>query len=149
MRRSRWPASGPVGPYKPCRPVPPDPSGPPAIGPPRGGRADGSGPFGRESGCHHVITDLDWHGVTGWTIRGNAMIKTLRPVGNSLGLIIDRPILELLGIDQRTRLRIRTDGKVLTIEPVAREGRSDTGPPSGRGAAVEKAPKRSGDKKSR
>ena len=78
------------------------------------------------------------------------MIKTLRPVGNSLGLIIDRPILELLGIDQRTQLRIRTDGKVLTIEPVAREGRGDTGPPSGRRAAAgEKAPKRSGNKKSR
>jgi antitoxin component of MazEF toxin-antitoxin module len=77
------------------------------------------------------------------------MIKTLRPVGNSLGLIIDRPILELLGIDQRTRLRIRTDGKVLTIEPVAREDRGDTGPPSGRRAAGEKAPERSGDRKSR
>ena len=47
------------------------------------------------------------------------MIKTLRPVGNSLGLIIDRPILELLGIDRRTQLRVTTDGKVLYIEPVA------------------------------
>jgi len=78
------------------------------------------------------------------------MIKTLRPVGNSLGLIIDRPILELLGIDQRTQLRIRTDGKVLTIEPVAREGSGDTGLPSGRGAVPGgKSPKRSGDKRNR
>ena len=57
------------------------------------------------------------------------MIKTLRPVGNSLGLIIDRPILELLGIDRRTPLRVTTDGKVLYIEPVARDGPDDAGTP--------------------
>ena len=59
------------------------------------------------------------------------MIKTLRPVGNSLGLIIDRPILELLGIDRQTRLRVTTDGKVLYIEPVASvagDGPDDTSP---------------------
>ena len=50
------------------------------------------------------------------------MIKTLRPVGNSLGLIIDRPILDLLGIDPQTQLRVTTDGKVLYIEPIARDG---------------------------
>ena len=50
------------------------------------------------------------------------MIKTLRPVGNSLGLIIDRPILDLLGIDRQTQLRVTTDGKVLYIEPIARDG---------------------------
>lgn len=45
------------------------------------------------------------------------MIKKLRPIGNSLGIIIDRPILELLHIDERTPLEVSTDGKVLTIRP--------------------------------
>jgi antitoxin MazE len=78
------------------------------------------------------------------------MIKTLRPVGNSLGLIIDRPILELLGIDRRTPLRVTTDGKVLYIEPVVREGSDDTESPAGQKAAAgEKAPKRPGGKRGR
>jgi antitoxin MazE len=79
------------------------------------------------------------------------MIKTLRPVGNSLGLIIDRPILDLLGIDRQTQLRVTTDGKVLYIEPVARDGPRDKELPSGqrRTAPEKKAPERSTDKRSR
>ncbi|HKI61262.1 MAG TPA: hypothetical protein VKA31_03120 [Mariprofundaceae bacterium] len=46
------------------------------------------------------------------------MIKTLTPIGNSLGLIIDRPILNLLNIDRDTELQISTDGQTLTIKPV-------------------------------
>jgi len=49
------------------------------------------------------------------------MIKTLTPIGNSLGLIIERPILNLLDIDRDTELEITTDGKTLMIQPV-REG---------------------------
>lgn len=49
------------------------------------------------------------------------MIKKLTPIGNSLGLIIDRPILGLLDIDRDTELEITTDGKTLMIQPV-REG---------------------------
>ncbi len=45
------------------------------------------------------------------------MIKKLSTIGNSLGLIIDRPILELLGINKDTPLEIRTDGKALIIRP--------------------------------
>jgi antitoxin component of MazEF toxin-antitoxin module len=63
------------------------------------------------------------------------MIKKLRPVGNSLGLIIDRPILELLGIDRRTQLRISTDGKILYIEPIAPDAPDDTEAPAGRKSA--------------
>jgi len=37
---------------------------------------------------------------------------------NSLALVIDRPILELLGIDERTSLSISTDGEALVIAPV-------------------------------
>lgn len=47
------------------------------------------------------------------------MIKKLTAVGNSLGLIIERPILELLNIDKDTPLEIRTDGERLIIAPVA------------------------------
>ncbi len=50
------------------------------------------------------------------------MEKTLSAIGNSLGLIIERPILDLLNIDKDTRLEIRTDGEALIIRPI-REGR--------------------------
>ncbi len=46
------------------------------------------------------------------------MIKKLTPIGNSLGLIIDRPILQLLDINRSTDLDITTDGKMLIIQPV-------------------------------
>jgi len=49
---------------------------------------------------------------------GADMIKYLTSIGNSLGLIIDRPILDLLHIDRDTPLEIRTDGKTLTIHPL-------------------------------
>lgn len=50
------------------------------------------------------------------------MTKKLSIVGNSLGLIIERPILDLLNIDADTELDITTDGHKLIIEPV-QEGR--------------------------
>ena len=49
------------------------------------------------------------------------MIKTLSAVGNSLGLIIERPILELLRIDKDTELEVRTDGDALIIRPLRKE----------------------------
>lgn len=45
------------------------------------------------------------------------MIKKLCKHGNSLALVIDRSILELLGIDERTPLEISTDGKALVVTP--------------------------------
>ena len=45
------------------------------------------------------------------------MIKKLSKHGNSLALVIDRPILELLGIDEGTSLSISTDGEALVIVP--------------------------------
>ena len=53
------------------------------------------------------------------------MTKTLTSIGNSLGLIIDRPILELLKIDKDTPLEIRTDGKALIVEPVQHASRQE------------------------
>jgi antitoxin MazE len=49
------------------------------------------------------------------------MIKKLTAVGNSLGLIIERPILELLNIDKDTPLEVRTDGEALIVRPAAKD----------------------------
>ena len=46
------------------------------------------------------------------------MIKKLSAVGNSLGLIIERPIPELLNITKDTALEVKTDGEALIIRPV-------------------------------
>jgi antitoxin MazE len=46
------------------------------------------------------------------------MTKKLSKHGNSLALVIDRPILDLLGIDEQTTLDISTDGRALVIVPV-------------------------------
>ena len=45
------------------------------------------------------------------------MVKTLTKHGNSLALVIDKPILELLKIDADTPLEITTDGQRLMIQP--------------------------------
>ena len=52
------------------------------------------------------------------------MIKKLTPIGNSLGLIIDRPILNLLDINRNTDLEITTDGEMLIIQPVREDAAS-------------------------
>ena len=46
------------------------------------------------------------------------MRKKLSSIGNSLGLVIEKPILELLKIDRDTELEMTTDGRKLIIEPV-------------------------------
>jgi antitoxin MazE len=46
------------------------------------------------------------------------MIKTLKPIGNSLGLVIDKAILDLLKIDRDTQVEITTDGESLFIRPL-------------------------------
>jgi antitoxin MazE len=46
------------------------------------------------------------------------MIKTLSKHGNSLALVIDRPVLDLLKIDDDTPLEISTDGEKLIIIPI-------------------------------
>ena len=46
------------------------------------------------------------------------MIKKLTRSGNSLVLVIDRPLLEALEIDADTELEVSTDGEVLVIAPV-------------------------------
>ncbi|QDU25074.1 hypothetical protein ETAA8_01350 [Anatilimnocola aggregata] len=41
------------------------------------------------------------------------MIKKLSKHGNSLALVIDRSILDLLGIDEQTALEVSTDSAAL------------------------------------
>jgi antitoxin MazE len=51
------------------------------------------------------------------------MIKRLTQHGNSLALVIDRGILDLLKIDAETPLEVSTNGAALVIEPVRNEAR--------------------------
>jgi antitoxin component of MazEF toxin-antitoxin module len=51
------------------------------------------------------------------------MVKKLTRHGNSLALVIDRPILGPLRIDPETPLDVSTDGKRLVIEPAAASAR--------------------------
>jgi antitoxin MazE len=46
------------------------------------------------------------------------MRKTLTKAGNSLALVIDRPLLKQLGIDASTELEVSTDGTAIVISPV-------------------------------
>ena len=46
------------------------------------------------------------------------MIKYLTAHGNSSALVIDKAIMELLNIDQKTALEVSTDGQNLIISPV-------------------------------
>ncbi len=46
------------------------------------------------------------------------MIKKLTKHGNSMALIIDKGVLDLLNIDGDTPLDISTDGQMLMISPI-------------------------------
>lgn len=46
------------------------------------------------------------------------MIKTLTKHGNSAALVIERPILDLLGATADTSFEMVTDGKALILTPV-------------------------------
>lgn len=51
------------------------------------------------------------------------MLKKLTRHGNSLALVIDKGVLELLNINDQTPLEISTDGTLLLISPVRDEER--------------------------
>ncbi len=51
------------------------------------------------------------------------MVKKLTKHGNSLALVIDRPILDLLKIDPETPLEVSTDGRQLIVAPASKSGR--------------------------
>ncbi len=46
------------------------------------------------------------------------MVKRLQAIGNSYGVIIDKPILELLHVTPETALEVSTDGERLILTPV-------------------------------
>ena len=52
------------------------------------------------------------------------MIKRLTRQGNSAALIIDRTLMDLLGIDQDTELKLTVTGRKLMIEPIEETERS-------------------------
>jgi antitoxin MazE len=62
------------------------------------------------------------------------MTKRIRAIGNSAGIIIDKPILELLKITPETELELSTDGERLVITPLRT--------PGARKAALEEAQRR-------
>jgi len=53
------------------------------------------------------------------------MTKTLIRHGNSLALVIDKPILELLQISPETPLELTTDGDRLLVSPVRDKRRQE------------------------
>jgi len=53
------------------------------------------------------------------------MIKTLTKHGNSLALVIEKPVLELLGADADTLFDVTTDGQVLILSPIREKSRKD------------------------
>jgi len=51
------------------------------------------------------------------------MIKKLTKHGNSMALVIDKALLEILKIGENTPLELTTDGKSLSISPITDEER--------------------------
>ena len=52
------------------------------------------------------------------------MIKKLTKHGNSMALVIERSVLDLLKIDNDTPVEVSTDGNVLIVAPVRDESRA-------------------------
>lgn len=46
------------------------------------------------------------------------MVKKLTKTGNSLALVLDRPLLDRVKIDAKTPLEVSTNGEVIVISPV-------------------------------
>jgi len=46
------------------------------------------------------------------------MVKKLTKTGNSLALVLEKPLLDRAGIDANTPLEVSTDGEVIVISPV-------------------------------
>ncbi len=53
------------------------------------------------------------------------MVKHLTKTGNSLALVLDRPLLEATHIDAETPLEVSTDGDVIVITPLRQEERRE------------------------
>lgn len=53
------------------------------------------------------------------------MVKRLTKTGNSLAVVLDRPLLEATNIDAETDLEISTDGDVIVISPLRDSRRTE------------------------
>ena len=89
---------------------------PRALGPWQMG---GKGQLGSDWGTSIVRGNLGKNGGSS----PMSMVKTLKQIGNSYGVIIDKPILEILHITPETPLEITTDGQSLNIRPVRQRKR--------------------------
>lgn len=49
------------------------------------------------------------------------MQKQLKAIGNSYGILVEKPILELLGITPETVLDMTTDGEALILRPIRQQ----------------------------
>ena len=45
------------------------------------------------------------------------MIKRLTRTGNSVALVLDKPLLEELGLDENAEVEVSTNGQVIVITP--------------------------------
>jgi antitoxin component of MazEF toxin-antitoxin module len=45
------------------------------------------------------------------------MIKTLKKHGNSMALVIEKPMMEALGINEQTPLQVTVSGNALVVTP--------------------------------
>jgi antitoxin MazE len=52
------------------------------------------------------------------------MRKRLTRTGNSLALVLDRPLLEAAGIDAETTVEVSTNGDVIVVTPVRAKKRA-------------------------
>jgi antitoxin component of MazEF toxin-antitoxin module len=53
------------------------------------------------------------------------MVKKLTKSGNSLALVIDKPMLDALDLDADTPLEVSTDGEVIVIAPLRDRERNE------------------------
>jgi antitoxin MazE len=51
------------------------------------------------------------------------MQKKLTRTGNSVALVLDRPLLEQLGLDENSEVELSTNGDVLVMTPIRDRGR--------------------------
>lgn len=51
------------------------------------------------------------------------MKKKLTRTGNSVALVLDKPILEQLGLDENSEVEVSTNGDVLVVTPVRDDAR--------------------------
>jgi antitoxin MazE len=80
----------------------------PQVPSPPGERAGGGAPAA-----------LDWY-VQRWDLVSteSSILKKLTKTGNSLALVLDKPLLDRAQIDANTPLEVSTDGDVIVITPV-------------------------------